>query len=263
MVHVFSDVCRQGYDQGHDRNQNQPARFPRPTEEQDQRTYPWRRSSSPNSTDRRSLLRCRCRKHGKLSSRTCSRQTGLSSPSTICHRLLEQLERTAQDPEGPSVTLHDFHIHPVSRLMYFLDKGKTRLVIPAKMVRRMLRLAHDDRAHVGITRAHHFLRDIAFSPQMRQEIEDHMHACATRGLAQVPDTSPSVISRQTWISPEPSNQAHIQQDRILSHFSKNQLLAVQAGAATMGSMVTRNSQLNTSRRPHLIVSPRPSWHQGR
>lgn len=100
---------------------------------------------------------------------------------SIYARLSKQLDDTKDNANGPELTLHNFHIHPKSRLLYYLDKGMARLVIPASRVKRVLRLAHDDRAHVGKNRTLRFLRDVAFFPRMGAQVHDHVTECATCG----------------------------------------------------------------------------------
>lgn len=100
---------------------------------------------------------------------------------SIYNRLSLQLDNTKDNPDGPELSLHNFQIHPKSRLLYYLDKGMARLVIPASRVKRILRLAHDDRAHVGIHRTLRFLRDLVFFPQMARQVAEHISDCATCG----------------------------------------------------------------------------------
>lgn len=109
----------------------------------------------------------------------------------IYRRLCEQAERTSADQDGPDLTIHNFHLHPRSRLLYFMDENeKARLVIPQKMVPRIVHMAHDERAHVGENRVYYFLRDIVFFHHMRKSIHSHISACAVCGLNRQPRKPP-------------------------------------------------------------------------
>lgn len=108
----------------------------------------------------------------------------------IYQRLVKQHEETADNPEGPDLTLCNFRFHPDSRLLYFTDGDRSRLVIPSRMQRRVLHMAHNERAHVGVNRVYHFLRDLVFFYGMRKTIQEHCAACAVCGLNNPPRHAP-------------------------------------------------------------------------
>lgn len=102
--------------------------------------------------------------------------------SLIYQRLCKQVDSTSQNPEGPDISLHNFQLQPRSRLLYYTNNKSTRLVIPAARLKRILRIAHDDHAHVSATRTHQFLRDIIFFPHMRREVNNHIKSCPVCGI---------------------------------------------------------------------------------
>jgi hypothetical protein len=74
-------------------------------------------------------------------------------------------------------TLHLFRVDPDSRLMYYMDKGYDRLVIPHKLRHRILKYIHDSRTHTGSTRTYNYLRSIAYFPKMREFVDEFCFAC--------------------------------------------------------------------------------------
>lgn len=76
---------------------------------------------------------------------------------SIYKRLVDQYDRTTSDKDGPSLILHNFHLDPHTKLIYFQDTTTIRLVMPVALLPYVLYWVHDNRTHVGIYQIHHFL----------------------------------------------------------------------------------------------------------
>ena len=70
-------------------------------------------------------------------------------------------ERTKNDPDGPSTTLHCFRRDQKSKLLFFRDSGREKLGIPRKCFQPLFQMAHDNIAHIG-TDLRHFTRACLF-----------------------------------------------------------------------------------------------------
>ncbi|KAK7992138.1 hypothetical protein PG988_000932 [Apiospora saccharicola] len=95
----------------------------------------------------------------------------------IYERLLTQVKDTKNDADGPLLYLHFFRLDPVTKLLYFTEGGRDRLAIPAELRRRIVKLVHDDRTHVGSSRTYDYLKNIAYFPKMRGYVDDYCKQC--------------------------------------------------------------------------------------
>ena len=89
----------------------------------------------------------------------------------------------------PPVTLHLFRLDPQNGLLYFMDPKGDRLVIPSSQRRRIMEMAHDNRAHPGIQWTYDYLRSFTFFPNMKAFVTNYIkNACPQCALAK-PDTN--------------------------------------------------------------------------
>lgn len=91
----------------------------------------------------------------------------------------------ARNKQGLNLTLHNFQIYPKSHFLYLMDNDKARLVVPFRFLPRVFRIAHDNRAHVGINRIHHFLKNIIFAMNLRKRVEEYYKTCDTCAKTQL------------------------------------------------------------------------------
>jgi hypothetical protein len=96
-----------------------------------------------------------------------------------------QIENTKADNNGPNTKLHKFRYDPDSGLMFLTDRVNEadRLCIPKTMLRQMLKAAHDDHAHAGVSRTYDRLRNTMFFPRMLRTVREYVTTCPNCQLA--------------------------------------------------------------------------------
>ncbi|PFH62963.1 hypothetical protein XA68_10714 [Ophiocordyceps unilateralis] len=92
---------------------------------------------------------------------------------TIYKRILKRQRDGLADS-----SLNGFSIHLPSKLLFFDDGTNVRLCVPRAMISEVCRLAHDSRAHTGVTRSYHFLRRTLFFHDMKRQLGAYIAACA-------------------------------------------------------------------------------------
>ncbi|TQW04488.1 retrotransposable element [Cordyceps javanica] len=82
-----------------------------------------------------------------------------------------------QAADAPPI-LHQFALHPDSKLLYYYDDTNWRLCVPDSLVRDVIRMGHDDRSHAGgALRTYLFLRDCVFFHNMRRRVAAYVKTC--------------------------------------------------------------------------------------
>ena len=93
--------------------------------------------------------------------------------SKIYTKLVTLHKDTKHDEAGPVTEFQFFRRDPRSKLLFYIGDNKDRLCVPSEDFKKVLRMAHDDRAHVGANRVYYFLREHVFFPNMKRRITEY------------------------------------------------------------------------------------------
>ncbi|KAL2060379.1 hypothetical protein VTL71DRAFT_9774 [Oculimacula yallundae] len=122
---------------------------------------------------------------------------------TIYRQIKSKYDKSPKDAR--IYTYESFRLDSKSKLLFFMDDGKDRLYIPDKMIRTVLEIGHDQRAHVGAHRTYEFLKDQIFIKRMWKTVKSYITYCPTCRLAKPSRTLPN---GELQPIPAPPRQLH-------------------------------------------------------